>query len=104
MPMRRSTGWELGVPRIRQKINNGLPVIAAGIQEKTPVVNVAELARQRESLLKEHPGIDGRWTVGERRADALYPPGCGCACVVWSDAPTGGMHRCGGGAVGGFGG
>ena len=59
MPVRRSTGWELGVPRIRQKINNGLPVIDAGIQEKTPVVNIAELETKTLNDLREMARTSG---------------------------------------------
>src|SRR5215207_286064 len=73
MPVRRSTGWELGVPRIRQKINNGLPVINAGIQEKTPVVNVAELETKTLNDLREMARTSGISGVsGLKKQDLIF--------------------------------
>jgi transcription termination factor Rho len=73
MPMRRSTGWELGVPRIRQKINNGLPVKDAGIQEKTPVVNVAELETKTLNDLREMARTSGISGVsGLKKQDLIF--------------------------------
>jgi len=73
MPMRRSIGWELGVPRIRQKINNGLPVIDPGIQEKTPVVNVAELETKTLNDLREMARTSGISGVsGLKKQDLIF--------------------------------
>ena len=71
--MRRSTGWELGVPPIRQKINNGLPVIDAGIQEKTPVVNIAELETKTLNDLREMARTSGISGVsGLKKQDLIF--------------------------------
>jgi transcription termination factor Rho len=73
MPMRRSIGWELSVARIRQKINNGLPVKDAGIQEKTPVVNVAELETKTLNDLREMARTSGISGVsGLKKQDLIF--------------------------------
>jgi transcription termination factor Rho len=73
MPMCRSIGWELGVPRIRQKINNGLPGKDAGIQEKTPVVNVAELETKTLNDLREMARTSGISGVsGLKKQDLIF--------------------------------
>jgi transcription termination factor Rho len=73
MPVPTSTGWELGVPRIRQKINNGVPGKDAGIQEKTPVVNVAELETKTLNDLREMARTSGISGVsGLKKQDLIF--------------------------------
>ena len=61
------------MPRIRQKINNGLPVKDAGIQEKTPVVNVAELETKTLNDLREMARTSGISGVsGLKKQDLIF--------------------------------
>jgi len=61
------------VPRIRQKINNGVPVKDAGIQEKTPVVNVAELETKTLNDLREMARTSGISGVsGLKKQDLIF--------------------------------
>jgi transcription termination factor Rho len=61
------------VSHIRQKINNGLPVISAGIQEKTPVVNVAELETKTLNDLREMARTSGISGVsGLKKQDLIF--------------------------------
>ena len=61
------------MPRIRQKINNGLPVRDAGIQEKTPVVNVAELETKTLNDLREMARTSGISGVsGLKKQDLIF--------------------------------
>jgi transcription termination factor Rho len=61
------------VSYIRQKINNGLPVISAGIQEKTPVVNVAELETKTLNDLREMARTSGISGVsGLKKQDLIF--------------------------------
>jgi len=61
------------VPRIRQKINNGVLVKDAGIQEKTPVVNVAELETKTLNDLREMARTSGISGVsGLKKQDLIF--------------------------------
>jgi transcription termination factor Rho len=61
------------VPRIRQKINNGVLGKDAGIQEKTPVVNVAELETKTLNDLREMARTSGISGVsGLKKQDLIF--------------------------------
>jgi transcription termination factor Rho len=69
----RFTGEEPGVPRIRQKINNGTPVVYADAREKTPVVNVAELETKTLNDLREMARTSGISGVsGLKKQDLIF--------------------------------
>jgi transcription termination factor Rho len=73
LPVSRFAGKEPGVPRIRQRINNGTSVVYADAREKTPVVNVAELETKTLNDLREMARTSGISGVsGLKKQDLIF--------------------------------